>query len=428
MSIDATTLSVRAFIGSLRKSGLLPEHAILAWQSRRSLPDDPQLIARMMVRERALTSFQAEQLLQGNEFNFTVGSYRILDQLGVGSKGTLYLAEHRAMQRQVALKLLNQDKTESRISLERFYREGRVTASLNHPNIVKLYDFAEEGDQPCLMMEYVEGQTLQQIMAASGPIPFEKAIEYIRQAAAGLKHAHSKGVIHRDIKPSNLMLDKYGSIKILDMGHSRFIDDEQMNITKMYDPQSVVGTVDFVSPEQALGEQIDARCDIYSLGATLFTLIAGRPPFVGNAYQMLMAHQMEEPPAVTKFKSTCPAALNPIIKKMLAKNPASRYQSAGEVIQALSPWQEHQPTLCPATVPTAAVRTKSMPVLTIEVTPDRAQSRAATVVKPASVVASIAKPTRKKAKPPAPRMAPSALFAGIVLAVLVVGVIVYKVW
>jgi len=426
MSIDVNTLSVRAFFTSLRKSGLLQEHEILAWQARRSLPDDPQMITKMMVRERALTAFQAEQLLQGNDFNFKVGSYRIQEQLGVGSKGTLYLAEHRAMQRQVALKLLNQDKAQSRITLERFYREGRVTASLNHPNIVKLYDFAEEGDQPCLMMEYVEGQTLAQIMNTSGQLHYEKAIGFVRQAAAGLKHAHSKGVIHRDIKPSNLMLDKYGTIKILDMGHSRFTDEEEMNITKMYDPKSVVGTVDYVAPEQALGEQIDSRCDIYSLGATLFTLIAGRPPFVGNAYQMLMAHQMQDPPPVTQFNNTCPPAIVPILARMMAKNPAARYQSAEEVIQALAPWQEHQPTQCPATIPAAAVRTKSMPVLTLEIAPERPKSRAATVVKPASVVLSLEIPVRGKPKRPAPRMSRSGLLAGCVLAALAAAVIIYK--
>jgi eukaryotic-like serine/threonine-protein kinase len=426
MSIDIAAIAVRSFFGSLRKSGLLQEHEVLAWQARRSLPDDPQMITRLMVRERALTAFQAEQLLQGNEFNFIVGSYRILDQLGFGSKGTLYLAEHRAMQRQVALKLLHQDKAQSRISLERFYREGRVTASLNHPNIVKLYDFTEEGDQPCLMMEYVEGQTLQQMLNTTGQFNYEKAIGYIRQAAAGLKHAHSKGVIHRDIKPSNLMLDKYGTIKILDMGHSRFTDEEEMNITKMYAPKSVVGTVDYVAPEQALGEQVDSRCDIYSLGATLFTLIAGRPPFVGNAYQMLMAHQMQDPPPVTQFNNTCPAAIVPIIARMMAKNPAARYQTAQEVIQALTPWQEHQPTQCPATIPTASVRTKSMPVLTLEVAPESHKSRVAAVVKPASVVLSLEIPVRGKPKRPAPRMSRSGLLAGCVLAALLAAAIVYK--
>ncbi|HQR08513.1 MAG TPA: serine/threonine-protein kinase [Gemmatales bacterium] len=426
MSIDVSTLTVRDLFNRLRKSGLLQEHEILAWQARRSLPDDPLMIIRIMVRERALTIFQSEHIVQGSEFNFVIGSYRIQDHLGVGSKGTLYLAEHRAMQRQVALKVLHQDKAESRLTLERFYREGRVTASLNHPNIVKLYDFTEEADLPCLMMEYVEGQTLAQIMNASGPLHYEKAIGYVCQAAAGLKHAHSKGVIHRDIKPSNLMLDKYGVIKILDMGHSRFTDGEEMNITKMYDPKSVVGTVDFVAPEQALGEQVDSRCDIYSLGATLFTLIAGRPPFVGNAYQMLMAHQVQDPPLVTQFSDTCPPVLNTIISKMMAKNPAARYQTADEVIQALAPWQEMQHTQCPATIPTASVRTKSMPVLTLEVAPERPKSRVAAVVKPASVVMSIAKSARRKAKTPAPRMSHSGLLAGCVLAALAAAVIVYK--
>lgn len=426
MSIDVNTLSARAFFTSLKKSGLLQEHEILAWQARRSLPDDPHMITRLMVRDRALTPFQAEQLLQGSDFIFNVGSYRILDHLGSGNKGNLYLAEHRAMKRQVALKLLNQEKAQSRLSLERFYREGRITASLNHPNIVKLYDFAEEGDQPCLMMEYVEGQTLAQILNTTGQFHYEKAINYIRQAAAGLKHAHSKGVIHRDIKPSNLMLDKFGSIKILDMGHSRFTDSDEMNITKMYDPKSVVGTVDFVAPEQALGEQIDSRSDIYSLGATLFTLIAGRPPFTGSAYQMLMAHQMQDPPPVTQFNVTCPPAVVPVINKMLAKNPAARYQSADEVIKALAPWQDQPPEPCPATIPAKALRTKSMPVLTLEVTPERPNSRVATVVKPDSVELTLVKPARKKNKRPTRRLPPSALLAGSLLAVLVVAVIIYK--
>lgn len=437
MSTMINTLSLHSFFTALRMSGLFQEHELLAWESRRSLPDDPQLIARLMVRDRALTTFQAERLLGGGEFSFRVGSYVILDQLGVGSKGTLYLAEHRAMQRRVALKLLNHDKVESRISLERFYREGRVAASLNHPNIVKLYDFAEEGDQPCLVMEHVEGRTLQEMLNTSGPLPVEKAVEYIRQAAAGLKHAHAKGVIHRDIKPSNLMLDKYGAIKILDMGHSRFMDDDGVNITKMYDPQSVVGTVEYVAPEQALGEQIDARCDIYSLGATLFTLIAGRPPFTGTAYQVLMAHQIEDPPLLTKFNPEVPIKLIPVVNKLLAKNPFNRYQTAGDVIQAIAPYADSQTNKCPATIPSASIINETLPVMELELAPvprpSHPESTAGRPSHPGSKVSRHSHPlakakTAKAEKQPKPQFTPSALFAGIVLAALVVGVILYRLW
>src|SRR5207253_1020974 len=147
--------------------------------------------------------------------------------------------------------------------------------------------------------------------------------------------AHAQGIMHRDIKPSSIILDAKGVIKILDMGHCRFSDEEQMNITKMYDPTRVAGSVEYIAPEQAIGEQYDARCDLYSLGATLFTLITGQAPFHGTSYQILMAHQMDDVPDMKQFQPKVTPALQAFVNKLMAKNPQQRHQTPEEVIQSI---------------------------------------------------------------------------------------------
>jgi serine/threonine protein kinase len=188
------------------------------------------------------------------------------------------------------------------------------------------------------LQQYVEGDTLQQLIDRNGLMPPEVAAECVAQAAAGLQHAHEKGFVHRDIKPANLIRDRFGVVKILDMGLARSGSDRD-KLTEVLDEGAVVGTADYISPEQAINcPSVDARADIYSLGATLFTLVVGKTPFEGNTTQKLMQHQLRNAPPLRDLNPNVPEELADVVARMLAKKPAERYQSAAEVIAALTPW------------------------------------------------------------------------------------------
>jgi len=278
-------------------------------------------------------------LLAGRHKGFRIGAYTILDMLGRGGMGAVYLAEHMALHRKVAIKILVPGKDDDqKLALERFQREARSVAALDHPNIVRIFDVAKHNNVPYLVMEYVEGETLQHVIDRDRVIPYATAVEYIAQAAAGLQHAHEKGLVHRDIKPCNLIKDKTDTIKILDMGLARTANASDM-LTAQMDKGAVVGTADYISPEQALNiPTVDIRADIYSLGATLFSLIIGKPPFDGNTTQKLLQHQLKSAPTLASVDPTLPTGLSQVVEKMLAKKANERYQTPVEVISALTPW------------------------------------------------------------------------------------------
>lgn len=304
------------------------------------LPPDPIRAADILVRQGVLTRFQAKQLLAGRHRGFRLGSYVIQDLLGQGGMGAVYLAEHATLRRRVALKVLRPQKgPDARVSVERFLREARAAAALDHPNIVRIHDVAQQSDVHYLAMEYVEGQTLDQILARGGAIAPSLAVGYIAQAAAGLQHAHEKGFVHRDIKPANLILSNDGTIKILDMGLARSLTSAADNLTEILDKGAIVGTADYIAPEQAFGDvQVDIRADVYSLGATFFALVTGKPPFRGSTSQKLAQHQLKPAPDLASQDRTFPPDLAKVVNKMLAKKPDERYQTPAEVIAALAPW------------------------------------------------------------------------------------------
>jgi serine/threonine protein kinase len=325
-------------IDLLRKSGVAAPDK-LAGVSDLALPGDPQKAAAALVAQGVVTRFQAQQLLAGRHRGFRIGAYIIQDLLGRGGMGAVYLAEHLELHRKVAVKVLVPGKDEDhKLALERFQREARAAAALDHPNIVRIFDVSRHNDTPYLVMEYVEGETLQQILDRDGAIPYPTAAEYVAQAAAGLQHAHEKGFVHRDIKPGNLIRDRSGTIKILDMGLARSSEAKD-RLTEQLDNGAVVGTADFIAPEQGLNQPgVDGRADIYSLGATFFSLIIGKPPFQGNTTQKLLQHQLRSAPTLASLDATLPKGLSAVVAKMLAKKPADRYQSPAEAIAALAPW------------------------------------------------------------------------------------------
>ncbi len=325
----------------VRKSGLLePERldAFVAGLSNGASTEPRELVARL-VEAGLLTNFQGEQFLLGKWRGFTIGKYKVLERLGSGGMGTVYLCEHLVVRRKVAVKVLPTSKADNPSALGRFYREARAAGVLDHPNLVKAHDIDQDGGLHFLIMDYIDGSNLQEIVARFGPLSVERAAHYVAQAAAGLQHAHDAGLVHRDVKPANILLDRAGVIRVLDLGLARFSDPTDQ-LTLKYDDKNVLGTADYVSPEQALNShEVDARADIYSLGATLYFLLTGQPPFPGGKIaQKLIWHQVKEPTPVQQLRPDLPEALAAVVTKMMAKDPARRYQSPAEVLEALSPW------------------------------------------------------------------------------------------
>jgi serine/threonine-protein kinase len=300
---------------------------------------NPQTVASHLRETGLLTRWQCDKLLEGRHKGFLLGKYKLLDHLGTGGMSAVYLAEHINMHRRVAIKVLPTQRVHDSSYLARFYREARAAASLDHPNIVRAYDVDNQGDTHYLVMEYVQGQDMQRLVKAQGALPFEVAADYIRQGSDGLAHAHKMGLIHRDIKPANLLIDPQGVVKLLDLGLARFADDTQASLTIAHD-ENVLGTVDYLAPEQAVNShRVDTRADIYSLGCTLYFALTGHPPFPeGTLPQRLMKHQTAEPTSIAKERPGAPAELVAICQRMMAKSADKRYQTAGEVAEALANW------------------------------------------------------------------------------------------
>ncbi|MCS6864362.1 MAG: serine/threonine-protein kinase [Gemmataceae bacterium] len=323
----------------IRRSGILTADRVQALPAVGNLPVEAHQAAQRLVEGGYITRFQASQLLLGRYKGFRIGQYVIQELLGRGGMGAVYRAKHLELNRPVAIKVLAPSRGEDpKLATERFLREARAAAALDHPNIVRIFDVARHHQTPYLVMEYVDGETLQQVLDRDGAMTIEDAAECIAQAAAGLQHAHEMGFVHRDIKPANLIRDRNGLVKILDMGLARTAN-AQDRLTEHFDEGAVVGTADYIAPEQAINcPDIDHRADIYSLGATLFTLISGRPPFEGNTTQKLMQHQMKAPPLLHTLVPSVPVPLSKIVARMLEKKPSQRFRDAGEVIAALAPW------------------------------------------------------------------------------------------
>ncbi len=332
-------------VGLIKRSGLVsPEELIEHLEQLRSagaMPQAPRELANLLVEDGLLTRFQTKQLLAGKHKGFILArKYKLLEHLGSGGMATVFLCEHIDMRRLVALKMLPVEQSNSKGALDRFRREARAAARLDHPNIVRAHDLDRQGDVHFLVMEFVRGTSLSHLVKTFGPLDVERACHYIAQAAAGLQHAHEAGLVHRDIKPGNLLLDRSGTVKILDMGLARFFNDVGDNLTREHDSRSVLGTADYMAPEQALDcHKADIRADIYSLGATLFYLLTGETLYgQGNAAQKLVRLQTEAPRSVRDLRPDVPEELADVIARMLARDPNQRYTEPTEVIEALGPW------------------------------------------------------------------------------------------
>jgi serine/threonine protein kinase len=287
--------------------------------------------------------------------------YRILAKLGTGGMGEVFKAFHTTMDRVVALKVIAPHRLQDERALRRFQREVRHAARLSHPNIVTAYDADQDRGLWFLVMEYVEGTDLAHLVAAYGPPSLPIACEIIRQAALGLQHAHEKGMVHRDLKPANLMVSRPPPppdaptaapgwpvkplVKVLDFGLSRlqFRDETAAEADRPLTREgTVIGTPEFMSPEQATDSRhVDIRSDIYSLGCTLYYLLAGRPPFVNSSLlDVLLSQKNEPPPPLQQVRPEVQSTFAGVVNRMLAKRPEERFQTPKEVARALKPWSQ----------------------------------------------------------------------------------------
>lgn len=347
------------FFYHLRRSQLLGEEQIRALENRLR-DDDPILLARAMVAEGLLTAYQAEQILLGRSKGFWLGQYRILDRLGHGAMGTVFKAVHTGMGRIVALKVLKLSNIRDKQQLLQFEREIRVLAQMQHPNIVMAYDANRGRGVHFLVMEYVPGKTLQQLVEEKGPLPTGLAANLLSQAASALDYAHERGLVHRDIKPSNLLITRNrvgkssatsstarkGSdyvLKILDFGLAHLREGRISRLVESAIRQSragqIYGTADFMSPEQGRDfHQVDIRSDLYSLGCTFYYALTGQVPFPGDtAMEKLVKHLTEEPRPLRELRPEVPESLAQIVHRLMAKAPEDRFQTPAELLVALEP-------------------------------------------------------------------------------------------
>jgi serine/threonine protein kinase len=305
-------------------------------------PGNVDRLAVELIRLGKLTKYQAAAIRQGKTKGLVIGNYVVLDKIGSGGMGLVLKARHRQLQRVVALKLLPPSISRDRSAVIRFRREAAAVANLRHPNIVAALDAGETGGLLFLVMELVDGKDLAKIVREKGPLPITQAVDCIIQAARGLKEAHDRGIIHRDIKPANLLLDRSGTVKVLDLGLARVSqgqglltsESSELNLTVS---GSFVGTVDYMSPEQAYDPRLaDSRSDIYSLGCTLHYLLTGKAPFGGQTFmERLLAHRERPIPSLSRTRDDVSPALDDAFHKLLAKSPQSRPRSMAEVIDWL---------------------------------------------------------------------------------------------
>ena len=319
----------------LTAAGLLSSDAVTRFSPE--IESGADALLDKLLAEKVITQWQADKFRAGLASDIFLGEYLILRELGRGGMGTVLLARHRRMDREVAIKVLPVTSMESESAVARFYQEVKVAAKLIHPNIVHAYDAGEHRGFHYLVMEYVEGHDLAHVTHEIGPLPLSMALDYVRQTAVGLKWAHGEKVIHRDIKPSNLLLDSRGNIKILDMGLARGVgsngtlDGKSIHLTTT---GQVMGTVEFMSPEQAEDTRLaDERSDIYSLGCTFYRLLSNAGPFSRDTVvKTILAHRNDNIPNLPESYEPLQSGAQYIFEKMVAKRPEDRYQDIEDLI------------------------------------------------------------------------------------------------
>jgi len=307
-------------------------------------PRTAPAFAAVLQQHGLISDYQRQVALQGKAATLAFGNYVLSSQLGTGASGHVFRAKHKTSGREAAIKVLAAEVAKDEKAVKRFHREVQATARLTHPNIVRAFDAGEFKGSHYLIMEYVAGRDLSSTVKSDGPLTPELAARCILQAAEGLAYAHAAGIIHRDIKPGNLLLDERRNVRILDLGLVRFEEAGEATGDGLTGTQQVMGTIDYMSPEQVVDTRhADARCDVYSLGCTLWFLLTGRKLYEGKGLvDRIMAHRSAAIPSLVQH---CPAAspqLAAIFQKMVAKSPDERFQTMTEVGRALRRYLDGQ--------------------------------------------------------------------------------------
>lgn len=307
-------------------------------------PQDGESLARALIEARILTRYQASAIYQRKAKILAIGDYIVLDRLGKGGMGVVFKARHRDFVDPVALKILTPSSSRNADSVRRFRREAKLLARLEHPNLVTAHDIGEHGGVHFLVMDYVDGNDLDQLVKAGGPMRPARAVDLVIQAARGLGAAHQRQIVHRDLKPANIMVDGKGTVRVLDLGLARVIGasaaaDGKDSILEggLTETGIIMGTVDYLSPEQSKdSKRVDHRADIYSLGCTFHYLLTGMPPYPRETVmQRLLAHHQDEIPSLRTHRPEIPEALDVAFRRMMAKDPDHRQQSMTKVIESL---------------------------------------------------------------------------------------------
>lgn len=327
------------FLSAMERAGVLPD---AQWREVRerfgdgSGLSDSLALAKRLIKDGLITEFQARRLLKGKK-RINYGRYVLIDNIGRGARGQVYKARHRLMDRVVALKAIRPDSRMTRNSVARFFREMKMVALLDHPNVVRAIDADIQDSSPYIVMEYLAGEDLEQVFARRGPLPLNDVLDYMWQAARGLQHAHEKGVIHRDVKPTNLFLAESGVVKLLDLGLGELIDTDGKS-DKVFDTDEgiVVGTTDYMSPEQIRNKPIDARTDIFGLGCAMYRLLSGDFAFPGLTREDRLVKRIRQSHVpINDVRPEVPTPVARIIDRLLALRAEDRFESAAEVADSL---------------------------------------------------------------------------------------------
>jgi serine/threonine protein kinase len=355
---------VADYLATLNRSRLLPAESVATLvRNWKGADTDVDGLRRLLVAGKHLTEYQSVMVQRGHAEGYFLGGYVVQDRIGKGQSAGVYLGKHPSGQL-VALKVLPSSKAKNPNVLGRFQREGRLLTRLDHPNVVRAFQLGSDKGVTFIAMEHLDGETLDDVIARRGRLPSPEACRLVDQLLDGLEHLHDNGMIHRDVKPSNLMLvppfsrsgpdtTLLATLKLVDIGLGRGLFDEvdpgddspNLNLTR---EGAILGTPDYLAPEQARdARSADIRSDIYSAGCVLFHLIAGRPPFTErNVMSQMVKHASEPLPRITEFAPEVPPALQLVLDKMTAKNPADRFQTpfeAAEAMQLFLPEQSATP-------------------------------------------------------------------------------------
>src|SRR5512133_3977086 len=266
------------------------------------------------------------------------GRYKVVRKLGTGGMANVYLAEDQELGRRVAIKILDDRHASDDQFVERFRREAKNAAALSHPNIVSIYDRGEAEGTYYIAMEYLDGRTLKELLVRFGPPPIRIAVGYTRQILSGLAFAHRFGLVHRDIKPHNALVDSAGHVKVTDFGIAR------SGTSQMTEAGSIIGTAQYLSPEQARGANVDTTSDLYSMGVVLYEMLTGKVPFTGDTpLEIAMKHLSEVPVPPSEKRADVPEDLDNVVLRALAKDPEDRYQTAEDMAADLARVQRGLP-------------------------------------------------------------------------------------